>query len=51
MPRHTPSFKTNLIAPSDGQSSLMFAQTTDNLDDYQDAPQIRQAPQVINEVD
>lgn len=46
MPRHVSSFKTNLIAPNDGQNSGYTGVTTNDPDAYEDAPQIRAAEQV-----
>lgn len=46
MPKHSSSFKTNLIVPSDAQSSMLPDPTTDNPNAYDDAPQIRAAEQV-----
>ena len=51
MPKHSSSFKANLIAPSDAQSSMLSYATTDNPTAYEDAPQIRAAEQVRDRLD
>ena len=49
MPRHTRSFKANLIAPNDAQASVLSGPTTDDPDAEEDVPRIQADEEVSND--